>query len=120
MALTLAQLIRVAKRVKEATGYFELGMTQHTLDCLEGLGDLGPFEAEVALLRGEALRAQHRYAAAETALKTAARKFPSPFDRSAWFALSLCYRQAGDTDRAVQSLARARGAMPRRRPPKPR
>ncbi len=118
MAIDARQLVRVAKRVKEATGYFELGMTQHTLDCLEGLGELGPFEAEVELLRGESLRMQQRYGEAASALKTAARKFPAPLDRSAWFALSLCYRQVGDTDRAIQSLARARGAAPRRRRPK--
>ena len=116
MAPDMAQLIRVAKRLREATGYFELGMPQHTLDCLEGLGELGPFEAEVQLLRGEALRVQHRYDDAAAALKTAARKFPAPYDRSAWFALSLCYRQVGDVNRAIQSLARARGAGPRRKP----
>ena len=113
------QLVRVAKRIREATGYFELGMAQHTLDCLDGLGELGPFEAEVALLRGEALRFQHRYDDAAVALKTAARKFPAPFDRSAWFALSLCYRQAGATGLAIQSLARARGAHVSRKRHKP-
>ncbi len=118
MVFDTRQLVRVAKRLKEAAGYFDLGMMQHTLDCLEGLGDPGPLEAEVQLLRGEALRMQHRYDDAATALKTAARKFPSPFDRSAWLALSLCYRQAGDTGRAIRSLARARGARPPKRGPR--
>lgn len=108
----MKQLIRVARRVQEATGYFELEMPQHVLDCLEGLGDLGPFEAEVELLRGEALRLQHRYADAAVALKSAAKKFPSPMDKSAWLALSLCYKQQGHSGKAVQMLARARGAGP--------
>jgi len=112
MTLDIRQLARVARRLREATGYLELGMTQHTLDRLEDLGELGPFEAEVELLRGVALRMQHRYDDAASALKTAAQKFPSPYDRSAWYALSLCYRQVGDMDRAIQSLARARGALP--------
>lgn len=111
------QFVRISKRVNEATGYFELGMYGHTLDCLEGLGELGPLEAEVELLRGEALRMQHRYDDAASALKTAAKKFPAPHDRSAWLALSLCYRQVGDTNRAVQSLACARGAAPPERRP---
>jgi len=117
MTFDIRQLVRVARRVQEATGYFELGMMQHTLDCLDGLGELGPFEAEAELLRGEALRMQHRYDDAASALRTAARKFPAPFDRSAWFALSLCYRQVGDMNRAIQSLARARGARPRTKGP---
>ena len=117
MSIDVFQLVRVGKRIQEATGYFELGMPQHTLDCLEDLGELGPFEAEVELLRGEALRRQHRYEDAATALKTAASKFPAPHDRSAWLALSLCYQQVGDTSRAIQSLARARGARPRNKGP---
>lgn len=112
-------MIRIAKRLKAATGYLELGMAQHALDTLEDLEDLGPFEGPVELLRGEALRLQHRYTDAEKSLKIAARKFPSPQDRSAWLALSNCYRQAGDTDRAIRCLGRARGARPpkRRREP---
>jgi len=117
MSFDFRQLVRVAKRVREATGYFELGMMQHAVDCLEGLGELGPFEAEVELLRGEALRMQHRYDAAASALRTAAQKFPAPYDRPAWLALSQCYRQVGDMNRAIQSLARARGARPRRKKP---
>ena len=118
MKFDFRQLVRVAKRLREAQGYYELGLTQRTLDCLDGLGELGPFEAEVELLRGEALRREHRYDDAASALKTAARKFPAPYDRSAWYALSLCYRQVGDVNRAIQSLARARGAH--QRPPKPK
>jgi predicted Zn-dependent protease len=112
MPFDARQFARVAKRLQQAIGYLELGMAQHALDGLTGLGDLGPLEAEVQLLRGQALRIQRRFDDAATAFKTAARKFPSPLDRSAWFALSQCYRQAGDTGRAIQSLARARGANP--------
>ena len=117
MSFDFRQLVRVAKRLREATGYFELGMSQHALDCLENLGELGPFEAEVELLRGESLRMQRRYDDAASSLRTAARKFPAPFDKSAWYALSLCYRQVGDVNRAIDSLAHARGAHPRRKRP---
>ena len=107
--------VRILKRMWQATGYLELGMAEQALECLEGLGEAGPMEAEAAFLRGEALRIQHRYDDAAAALKIAAQKAPAPHDRSAWLALSLCYRQAGDTGRAIQSLARARGALPRKR-----
>jgi len=103
----------------QAAGYLELGMTQHALERLEGLGNLGPLEAEVALLRGEALRCQKRYKDAATSFKTAAQKAPSPQNRTAWLALSLCYRQAGDTARAIHSLALARGAFPAHTKQKP-
>ena len=115
MGLDAKQTVRIRKRMWRAAGYLELGMAAHALESLEGLGDLGPLEAEVAFLRGEAFRVQHRYRDAATALTIAAQKAPAPHDRSVWLALSRCYRQAGDTRRAIQSLALARGAMPRKK-----
>ena len=112
------QVIRIARRMAEATGYLELGMAQHALDRLENLGDLGPFEAEVSLLRGEAFRIQHRYEDAARSLTTAATKFPPPFNRPIWLALSRYYRQTGDTHRAIQMLGHARGAAPPTKRPK--
>lgn len=112
------QLLRIAKRVQHAVGYVELGMPEHALERLEGLGELGPFEAEVELIRGEAYRCLNRYDDAAVALKAAATKFPSPFDKPAWFALSLCYSQAGNQTEAARMLARARGARPGKRRPK--
>ena len=111
------QFVRVLKRLQEAEGYLELGMTEHTLRCLEGLGELGPFEPAAEMLRGKALWMQHRYDDAAASLRVAAHKFDAPHDRPAWLALSLYYRRAGDMNRAVQSLARARGAhLPKRKP----
>lgn len=78
MAFDNRQLYRVAHRLREASGYLELGMSQQTLDCLEGLGELGPFEGEVNLLLGEAYRAQERFEEAAASLKTAARACPRP------------------------------------------
>jgi tetratricopeptide (TPR) repeat protein len=115
MAFDERQMFRVAKRLRQAAGYLELGMAQQALDSLEDLGELGPFEAEVELLRGEALRMQKRFKEAAASFTIAAQKFPPPQSVAAWLALSLCYQQAGDTDRAIQILARLRGAQP----PKP-
>jgi len=120
MSFDNIQYVRIIKRMAEATGYLELGMAQHAWDCLDGLIDLGPLEAEVELLRGEALRAQERYRDAAVSFKNAARKASSPHNRTAWLALSACYRQAGDTQRAIHSLARARGAsLPPAKPKQP-
>ncbi len=115
MSFDAKQMVRVAKRMQQATGYLELGMAQQALGCLDGLGFLGPFQAEVALIRGAALQKQHRYDEAVQSFEVAARTAPPPLDRSAWLALSLWYRQAGDVNRAIQMLGNARGA----RPPKP-
>ena len=109
------QFMRVAKRVCAATGYLELGMAQHALDCLTELGPSGPFEAEIELLRGEALRRQERFKDAAVALKAAADKLPAPHDVAAWLALSLCQKRAGDMVDSINTLAKARGASPLRR-----
>ncbi len=112
MAIDGNQFVRVSHRVRNAIGYMELGMTQRALDHLEGIGQLGPFEAAVDLLRGEAYRILRRWDDATESFESAARKFKDPHDRSAWFALSQCLREAGDVDRAIQTLAHARGAKP--------
>jgi tetratricopeptide (TPR) repeat protein len=105
------QFLRIARRIREATGYAELGMHQHALERLSDLGKLGPLEAEVALVRGEMLRQLGRIEEAEEAFLVAAAKFPSPQDRTAWLALSVLFRQVGDAAKAVSMLARARGAQ---------
>jgi len=106
------QFVRVGKRIREAAGYLELGMAEQALRALENLGDLGPLEGQVQMIRGEALRRQDRFAEAAVSFEQAAKKFPQPLDRPAWLASSWCYRQAGDFERAVNLLGWARGAMP--------
>ncbi len=110
MTFDMRQLHRVAHRLREASGYLELGMAQQALDRLDGLGDLGPFEGEVDLLRGEAYGAQQKFAEAAASFKNAVACLPPPYRRPAFLALSMIYQEAGDTDRATQALAHARGA----------
>ena len=112
MTFNAKQMIRVARRVREAAGYLELGLAQRVLDCLTGLEPLGPFEAEAAMLRGAAMQKQERFEEAAVAFHQAALATPAPTDKTAWLALSLCYRQCGDVDRAIQTLGTARGALP--------
>ena len=106
------RLMRLARRLNEAAGYLELGMPEKTLAILDELGDVGPFAPGAALLRGEALRLQERFSEAGASFELAARFIPPPFDRPAYFASSMCYRQAGDLDRAINLLGWARGALP--------
>ena len=106
----MAQLIRVSKRVTQATGLLELDLADKALERLEQLGPLGPLEAQVELLRGEAFRRQHRFPEAARAFHLAARRFSSMDDREVLFALSLCFREAGDANQSIDLLAKARGA----------
>jgi tetratricopeptide (TPR) repeat protein len=115
MELSGYQLVRATARVRQAMGYHELGMVEHALECLaatERMGDLGAFQLVVDMLRAEVQHRQENYDAAAKALEEAAQKLPPAASRSLWMAISMCYREAGDTDRAVTSLARARGAKP--------
>jgi tetratricopeptide (TPR) repeat protein len=113
MKINRVQLACVARRLREATGFVELGLPQYALDRLDGLGDPGPFAAQVEFVRGEALRRQHRYSDAAASLKRAAEKFPAPYNKPVMLALSDCYRQVGDNLRAINALGFARGAGPR-------
>jgi tetratricopeptide (TPR) repeat protein len=110
-----AKLIRITKRIRYAIGYFELGMAEQAiqwLDSLDQLGELGPFKLAAEMIRAEAFKAQKQYDAAALSLEAAAKMLPAPYDQSVWLALSLCYQQAGDTQRAINSLGCARGASP--------
>lgn len=104
--------MRVARRLNEAAGYLELGLPERTLQIIDEIGDLGPFAPGAALLRGEALRLQERFAEAGASFEWAARFIPPPFDRPAYLASSMCYRQAGQLHRAINLLGFARGALP--------
>jgi len=113
--LTPTQLVRVTKRLNTAIGYYELGMTEQAIraiDSLDELGDVGPFRVAAEVVRFEALRQQQHLADATRTLEAAARLLPAPYDQSVWLALSICFQQAGDSQRAANSLGCARGAKP--------
>jgi tetratricopeptide (TPR) repeat protein len=115
MAMDMAQLVRVAKRLNQASGYLELRMPQQALDSLERLGPPGPFDAEVEYLRGHALRMQHRYREAARKFRLAAEKLPPQDDDAAWLALSAIYSTVGDGLKAIEMPGRTtRGNRPGR------
>ena len=110
MTFDMRQLQRVAHRLREASGYLELGMAQHALDRLEGVGELGPFKGEINMLRGEAYGVQHRLAEAAASFQAAVEHLPPPYRQPAFVALSIVYQEAGDESRASEALAHARHA----------
>lgn len=102
--------IQIAKRLVAADGYLELGLPVAALRALEGIEDAGQFEAAAQFLRGRAFCAQAQFQQAADSFAAAARLLPSPFNRHLWIQMSECYRRAGWTTQAVNTLACARGA----------
>jgi hypothetical protein len=100
---------KTIRQLRSAEGYIELGLAERALNVLDAIEVAEPFEAAVALLRGEALKVQHRYCEAVEPLKRAATMIPAPLNRRAWVALSECYRGSGRDELAdiVDLVARA-------------
>ena len=115
MEMDSCQLVRVTWRIREAMGYYGLGMTDHalaSLDAAERLGNLGAFKLVIDMLRAEILNRHASYQESVKVLEELAEKLPPAYRQSLWMALSMCYQEAGDEDRAIDSLAHARGAKP--------
>jgi hypothetical protein len=113
MEMSNYQLVRVTTRVRHAVGYFELGMVEHAVACLDSvdqLGDVGAFRLVVDMLRAEMSHRPESCDHAAQTLEKLASQLPREYSQALWLALSMCYRQAGDEKRAVSSLACARGA----------
>jgi hypothetical protein len=86
---------RTIRLLQRAEGYLDLDLPVRAIAELDAIADAGPFEPAVALLRGEALKSQERYAEALIPLKHAATTIPAPLNKRAWRSLSECYRQTG-------------------------
>lgn len=112
--------VQIARRIVEASGYLELGMTAQALRVLEPLPIEGPLAAPVLYLRGQAFRFEQRFDEALAPLTAAAEQFPAPADRHVWMVLSHCHFKSGNTADAVDSLAHARGAFVKPGPTRPR
>lgn len=108
--------VRIAKRLTQATGYIELGMTLQAMEVLDRAGALAdtegllPLLSLVEMLRGVATRSHGRHQDVTAALAEAAERLPDMASQSAWLALTACYRHSGDAEAAVNSLGRVRGA----------
>lgn len=105
------QFMRLGNQINEASGYLELGLPQRTLECLDRIENPGPLEGPAQFLRGAALNALERYSEAIVPLQAAAQLVPTEAAKHIWLTVSECYRHAGRSDLAIQSLANARGAV---------
>lgn len=105
---------RVVRRLAAAEGYLEIGLPAYALAELNRVTEAGPFEPIRQLFRGEALRAQEKFADAIGPLNRAAEMFPAPFNQRALVALSHCYRHEGQDRLADEAVA---AAMPANLPP---
>lgn len=105
------QFMRLGNQINEASGYLELGLPQRTLECLDRIENPGPLEGPAQYLRGAALNALERYSEAIVPLQAAAQLVPTEAAKHIWLTVSECYRHAGRSDLAIQSLANARGAV---------
>ncbi len=103
--------VQVAKRLVEADGYLELGLSQLALERLSPLAGDGPFSALTAYMRGMALQVDEHFQDAASALESAGHELPEPLSRQIHLELSECYRRAGFFTQAVNSLGSARGAQ---------
>lgn len=110
MCFDRRQLVRVMRRLSEAVGCLELGLAGAALRALGGIGEAGPLEPSVAIVRNEAermLAGLHRVAGESG---EAGSSDGPVADGTAWLVLSWCLRQAGQLNHAIDSLGRARGA----------
>ena len=119
METNAGMIVRVLKRLKAAVGYHELGMTQHALRCLDSLaslGKIGPFGLVVDVLRDECVENREHHVSAAKALEIVACMLPTPGRHAIQMTLAACYGSAGDTARAANNKACARGAKPETQP----
>jgi hypothetical protein len=112
MKFTQNDFLRAVKRVQESLGYMELALPQQARQTLAEIKNLGPFEAQVELIRGEALRMEERYADAGQKLATAAHLMPGEWKTPALVALTNVLKQTGDPAQIAQTFGIVRGAKP--------
>ncbi len=105
------QFKQLGNLINEASGYLELGLPKRALACLDRIDNAGPLEGPAQYLRGAALSALERYNEAVVPLQAAALLVPAEAAKQIWLTVSECYRHAGRSDLAIQSLANARGAI---------
>ena len=109
-AMSLEKRVRRQRLIRQAEGYLELGMPQHTLAVLARWDDPPSAEPQMEYLRGEALRSLQRYEEAVAHLKRASLNIVD--DVHIWLALGWCYKRTGRLDLAIESLESALESEP--------
>ena len=108
-----SDFIRAVKRITEASGYLDLEMPQQALETLRCIKTPGPFEAQIAFLRGKALQQAKCFEDAAVCLAVAAKNVPPEFKKQAFEYLSECVRESCNPPQlALVTFGVYRGAKP--------
>jgi Flp pilus assembly protein TadD len=105
VAMAVEQRVRRKRILREAEGYLELGMAEHTLDALSRLDPDSTGRSDALYLEGEALRSLDRCAEALIPLEAAADVAPG--NVHVWLALAWCYKRTGQLPRAIEAMEQA-------------
>ena len=103
--MTSRERNRLERTLREAEGYFELGMPAHALAALQRRGKLVHADARGCYLLGEALRELDRWKEALYPLERSADLMPD--DIHVWLSLGWCYKRTGQLLRAIDALEEA-------------
>ena len=103
--MTSRERSSLEKTLREAEGYFELGMPGHALKALQRRGKLVHGDARGCYMLGEALREMRRWKEALYPLERSADLMPD--DIHVWLALAWCYKRTGQLLRAIDALEEA-------------
>lgn len=123
---TTYQRVRRQQLLREAEGYLDLMMVfaeqwplqppvrdrigERVLETLDRIEDSGGRQAQRLYLRGQALRAMHRFHEAIIPLKESSEHDPD--NLSVWLALGWCHKRCGRLDLAIQALEEAMNVDP--------
>lgn len=97
--------IRVQHIEREAEGYLELGMPEHTLQVLQRLGGISEYSPHALCIAGEACRDLKRYAEALTYLDRAAEAEPENI--RVRLAMGWCHKRTGQLGLAIRDMEAA-------------
>jgi len=113
MRFERSDFIRAVKRMTEASGYLDLEMPHQAIESLRCITEPGPFEAQIAFLRGKALQQARRFEDAAVSLAVAAKCIPPEFKQQAFEYLSECVRESSNPPQlALLTFGVYRGAKP--------
>jgi tetratricopeptide (TPR) repeat protein len=100
----------IVRRLGEAEGYLDLGLTERALEILQSRANWASMQFEASFLMGRALRLQERYREALRPLEVAYALRPG--DVGVAMSLGWCYKRTHRLAQAIDALDRAARAHP--------
>jgi hypothetical protein len=104
---------RTAKRLLEAIGYLELGMIRHARGCLVDVGDPAALAPATRMIRDEAMRRESRLSEDALPVDLIHPAAPEPVGEDLLLALSRCFWDAGESERAEEVFTYTRPTVER-------